>query len=604
MRFLTLFLLTVSVSPAWGVTNVWFSPTGKGDGTSRAKPIHYYPDFIKWGLLGSDKRNDREVVMHFLPGEYVIQPIDTEAVQASDWRITILGEGARPEDTVLKLAPNHPGGSDDGGGNWVSVIDLGRSSEYIRRFVMENITVDGNWSGQTNVNNRHYLRSYKNGPVRVSARTGRIRNVIVRNYGAHGVMPQRTNDVGAGIEVFPLCVMTREEEQTPEDGDAAPWVVENCEATGFHGLYAGYATTLMAVVTIDPAKVAAKPNPGRRLIWFRGNQVRGNADALGVIGMGTAGIRPNMSGRVTWSDGAILNAAGFNTDTGVMRWLDFTNLLLLDAVAIGYLGSAGVAQPFHENYNISGNSVRLTGYISSQNYRDFVSMPETSGRLAARPSPQLPLGRPVPAFAEGLVVRGAANDVRLADNWFTTRASEQFNRLGPSGSRAAEFWPVHRLPNQDKEMPESPTVVRNPATEVDFSGNSLSSVPFDFDRMQPFGGGKVAKLTDGSSPLIEKRTIKAMKTQFSPIGTVERVALLFTNAPQRGPATPGSSAAARRFLGAFEIVCGAPTALASGKFALPVRLAIQPTPGSGIPGTQLLAGRPVSLEVLPGSLHP
>ena len=102
------------------------------------------------------------------------------------------------------------------------MIDLARNNEYLERFELENLTVDGNWTGQMEFNNAAYLRGYKNCPIGVSSRTGRIRRVIVRDFGATRLMPQKSTDLSAGVEVFPISINTRDEGQAPWDGDPRP----------------------------------------------------------------------------------------------------------------------------------------------------------------------------------------------------------------------------------------------------------------------------------------------------------------------------------------------------------------------------------------------
>lgn len=616
LLFRLVLLLVISSPAAHGVTNVWFAPNGKGDGSSRENPRWYYPDLLKWKLLGGDKRIDRTVIMHFLPGEYVIQPIDTETVYPSDFRITIIGEGSRPEDTVLKLVPNHPGGASDNGGNWVSVIDLARNNEYLQRFEMENITIDGNWDGHANYNHPGYLRSYKVSPLNVSARTGRLRKVIVRNFGAHGLMPQRLNDLGEGVEVFPLWVATRDEGQAPEDGDPAPWVVEDCEVSGFHTLYNGYNSSLMAVTKLNVPETPswAFQDNSRRLIWFRRNQVRGRGQRSGTIGLGAAGIGTNYSGRITWSDTVVLNGSGFNTDTGALWDLDITNSLFLDVVSLGYLGTPFAGQPSHRRYRIAGNSIRIGGYLFSGHYTDFRF---DGGLQSPKADPTLVLGRRHITRPAGLSVGGIASDISLVDNWFTTRPETSFRGRHLPPDTEASFLLLNRLPSKDPHDPRAASIPRFDALNVNLSGNQVSGVPFDFERLKRLDGGRTAKLGERSSPLQERRRpLPAPREGFQPFGIVERVVLIQTNAPRqlrfqgiplgaKKPVTFETNYTDRVLMGACEVVIGTPKpAGPEGTFTVPVRVAIQPTPLGSLPGTRPLPRRTVCLEVLPGSLHP
>ena len=121
------------------------------------------------------------------------------------------------------LFPGHVlyGAADDGNGA-TGVIQfaskpLGVGKEFAR-VVVQNLTMDGNWDAQDYIG-AHHPRGYKNQPMSVSARTGRIREVIVRNYGSHGLAPWSAYDSASGVECFPLNVGTTDVGQELEDGD-------------------------------------------------------------------------------------------------------------------------------------------------------------------------------------------------------------------------------------------------------------------------------------------------------------------------------------------------------------------------------------------------
>ncbi|MBN8246599.1 MAG: hypothetical protein J0L84_04065 [Verrucomicrobia bacterium] len=600
-------------------TNFWFSPNGTGDGSLEDRPRRYTPRFMQWVVLHGGRGQVRDVAIHFLPGEYLVEPLGTSTTQPSDWRIRIVGLGKHPEDVVLKLSPGVPEGMSDRGGNWVDVINLIRNSEYLQRFEMENLTVDGNWTGQGEYSTPSYLRAYKNTPVSVSARTGRIRRVIVRNFGAHGTMPLRTNDHSAGVEVFPIQINTVDEGQRPEDGDPFPWMVEDCEIAGFHQLYGGYTSCLMASVRLGTTNTPAwaARDPSRTLVWFRRNQVRGTPKRPGIIAQGSAGHGAHASGGITWSDGAVLNASTFNTDTGRLRHLVFTNNLGLDIYSVGSLGTHSTRGPFMTDYEISGNSYRLGWILSAPTYRRHAQVAGPDGRTRLTSGRQVPLGRWVFPEACGLKVQGIAEDIRFTRNWFTTRSLEEMGAYTPLFPRDPEFRLVYRMPERDLSVTNAPSVFRADALEVDLSGNRISSVPLDFERMQALDGGRVARLSEGASPLLNRRKALPQAGGFAPLGGVERVEMVFTNVSRRipwkglpfgvtnGPPQEGETVGMDRVLiGGIEVLCGRPDSGGGGQFRLPVRVALQPTPLAGLPGTLPLAGRPVFLEVLPGSRNP
>ena len=619
---LAVFLVVACVAPnrAGAATNIWFAPGGTGDGTAPDRPRAYTSHFMLWGLLHGTPTMDHDVRMNFFPGEYETEPVNTVTTQPSDWKIRIRGLGKNPEDVVLKLKADVKGGASDTGGNWVNVIDLGRNSEYLQRFELENITIDGNWTGQTNYNHPGYLRGYKNCPVYASARTGRIRRVIVRNYGAHGVMPQRPNDLGEGVEVFPLHIFTKDEGQQPEDGDPAPWVIEDCEIADFHGYYNGYATCMMAVVRLNVPTTPrwALENTANRLVWFRRNQVRGVPAEPGVITLGAAGVETNRTGKITWSDNVLLNSTVFNTDTGSLRHLDITNCLGLDVYAVGKVGTANARVPSMMDYSVSDNSFRFGWTLTWPDYHNYIVTNKPGGSFGVSVDPSLRLGRHQRLMFGGLKIQGIAQDVRYTGNWFTSRSREDFGNVNPLLPRDPVFRIVHRFPEREPEATNAPRIFRADALDVDLGDNRISSVPFDFERMKPVEGRRLGKLSEGSSPLLDTREALPAQPGFVPMGNLQRVAMVFTNVSRRIPwkGLPfGVKSDQPRegvfdgkdevLIGAIEVICGQPaTVSADGTFRLPVRVALQPTPQAKRSGTTPIPGRTVFLEVLPGSRHP
>ncbi|MCW5559529.1 MAG: hypothetical protein KIT22_17070, partial [Verrucomicrobiae bacterium] len=357
--------------------------------------------------------------------------------------------------------------------------------------------------------------------------------------------------------------------------------------------------------------------PGRRLVWFRRNQVRGVPKGLGVIAQGAAGVKASATGGVVWSDNALLNASTFNTDTGFLTHLVFTNLLGLDLYTVGSLGTPTTRKPFMTDYEISGNSYRFGWVLSAPAFRNFqrIAGPKDSSTLVTGNS--VPLGRWVFPEACGVKVQGIAQDIRFTRNWFTSRPREEYGAFTPLYPRDPEFRLVYRVPAKDLSVSNAPVVFREDALDVDLSGNRISSVPLDFQRMQPLEGGRVNRLSEKASPLLDRRAALPFSGGFSPLGVVERVDMVFTNVSHRirwkgfpvgvtkGKPEEGETAVTDRVLiGGIEVLCGRPETGGDRQFRLPVRVAFQPTPLAGVPGTVPLAGRTVHLEVLPGSRHP
>jgi hypothetical protein len=122
-------------------------------------------------------------------------------------------------------------------------------------------------------------------------------------------------------------------------------------------------------------------------------------------------------------------------------------------------------------------------------------------------------------------------------------------------------------------------------------------------------------LKEGGTPLLQWRKPLEISSGFRPTGIVGRVGLLFGNVPMRferkGRKTRDSSEVEsavatpveRVLSGALEVSLGSPE-LKPSAILVPVRVAIQPTPQSGMLGTRVVSNRMVHLEVEKGSLHP
>lgn len=618
LRLLVCLLMLPPTAAA--LNSVWYSPNGTGDGSSREKPRAWNILEVNYGYLGF-KAADPDVELNLLPGEYLTDPINTATTEPSKFRLTIRGHGRRPEDTVLKLRANYLAGASDWGNSWVSLVDLARNAEYLRRFEAENLTFDGGWDLQVRHNHPGYLRAYKDSPLRVSARTGRIRKVLVRNFGSHGLMPRHVTDNPSGVEIFPLTILTRDEGQSGEDGDLRPWNIEDCEVAGFHSLYAGYGTMVMVVPQLNLTNVApewAARDSSRRLAQVRRVQVRGGGDGAGIIAFGSAGAANSAAGKVTFSDNVVVAGdLGFNTDTGATRDLDFTNSLFLRVNSLGALGQPD-SGPNHANYAIFGNGIRLAAVSAAHSYDDF-GYTNVAGRLRLSGSNTVVLGRTRAATLAGLQIVGAARDIRFSDNWITTDPVENFSRSARGHRGTPEFRSLYKLESMTNLEDGTPARRRPDALNVSARDNHLSEAPWDFARLAPLDGSDFSTFGVNSAPdLQKKRSVKPAARGLIPLGNVERVQLVYSNLPRRYAwtvaTTNGSLVSTRRhetnvieaqLVGAEELTLLRPArGRIGGQFALRARLALQPTPLSGLPGTQPLPGRRVWLEVLPGSRHP
>jgi len=101
------------------------------------------------------------------------------------------------------------------------------------RIVIQNLLLDGNWQWKIDQYLAPaYAKGYKNAPLLVTASTGAIRKVIVRNFGAVGYVPWSHFGGVAGVETFPLRVSGDDVGQVPP-----PWATPALGNRGLRGAW-------------------------------------------------------------------------------------------------------------------------------------------------------------------------------------------------------------------------------------------------------------------------------------------------------------------------------------------------------------------------------
>ena len=290
-----------------------------------------------------------------------------------------------------------------------------------------------------------------------------------------------------------------------------------------------------------------------------------------------------------------------------MKWLDFQNNLFWDVSALGYLGGFGASPDFESDYKISGNSVRFYGCVAEPAYRDFNAV-GFNQKLTAIPARVL--GAPLVNYASGVTIVGAAQNLTIADNWFTTRPLSGFYTPDPAVTASATFRPVWKVPDSEpygfdplNYSPTSPNFLptRGLAVNVTLNNNKLSAVSFDIGSAALLAdSGTFSSFTDTTSPghtTLLPALYALLNGGFNPTGKVERLA--FRTAPETvsyswlkstasNPPLP-SDTITQPFTeavskGADEVVLGVPT-VSGNTLTVPVRLAYQPTPGPGTSST-------------------
>lgn len=621
-KALLLALVASWTLPCAAELQVWFAPnsavghSSPEHGFSKADPHTFEWSWVKQTVL-NDRQPDRTVVLNFMPGTHQNvyigdvsdlkwDPPATFTAEPARWRLTIQGTESRAENTVL-LFPNQFWTGADG---YVSLIELvGDSKKKIdyARIVVQNLTLDGNWD-QQKWSGPEFLGGYKLQPLRIFARTARIRNVIVRNYGAHGPVPQTAN-LASGTEIFPLWVSSADVGQEPEDGDPRPIVIEDCELTGLHSVYGGYCTAIAVNPRVTREKTKANyvsetfsTDPNRRLALVRRNQIRGyNPIATGGSGGRSSELRGvTITGNVALGSGIFMN-----TDTGVISYVDLTNNLALGVGGILNHGWPLTEFKFgHHHYNVSGNAVRFGGPWTFPLYQNYTWI---DGKQVTDDQ-KLILGRMDTNQNAGLIFAGASSDTTMVGNWFTTDTSDRFNRVIGSNAVFRILW---KYDNQELVGESWPAFPRSPSGNVTLKNNSISSVAYDFFGMQPLEeNGQFESFNPSTAPLHARRrmAISRPPSMFMPDGTVERVVLITSNRPANYTWLASSSTSAKKEIrsmsvpldkvtvGALEVTIGVASTTNGLWYRVPVRVAMQPTPASGLKHTEFLAGRTVRLE--------
>jgi hypothetical protein len=422
-----------------------------------------------------------------VPGDYLI----TEPfwlVGDSARTVAIVGDvasnGIRPR---FKLWP-----MDNDGNGWTQSVAhhtmfkaaaVGGLTHYLGRLMIENLELDGNFTGQGAWTSAANATGYKSFAIDVAAKTGRIRNVTVRNFGSVGEAPTSQLFPGSAGETFPVMFNCYDTGQSPVGSDPAPWVVEDVEVSDFHSVHSGYATLIMPIV-FQPTHGAYASSPVAivRRCKLRDDKVA--AIALGTakaatLAVNDATITPasfTNSGAIRFEDNIILNSLiGFNTDTGPIGPLWFTNNAFLDVGTWGALGEpdSGIN---HKRYGLTDNLVRLRGRVDWKSYMDVcISDPNT-----ATTDPNLALGRSEPRNACGLMIQGAAGEIYLERNDFTTWPLDNFNLPEPTNSAFARFHLVWKLMSGTSYYCWLYPRNRPVANNVVFTTNRLSNVAYDF----------------------------------------------------------------------------------------------------------------------------
>lgn len=584
-------------------TNVyWFSPVGAGstNGLSISNSAPFYNYFVN--KVMQDATNS-DITFRFLPGDYMVggtnkgHPLTSDSIYiqgTTNSIVKFIGETStngqrirfilgRPTDVKswTNSGPKH---------QWM--IKVGGNAQsgysYLKRIEIENITLDGNfddlgaWTSEANIS------GYKNFALDLASETGRVKNVQIKRFGAIGLVPLSHLDNFGGTEAFPIWVHTFSDGQAPQGGDSHPWVLEDIEVSDLRTLHSGYATVFMPIC-YQPTHGAVGDSP---VVVVRRCQLRGMS---GLIASGTAGGEYKTltsipahstsvySGRIRFEDNVFLNTgAGFNTDTGSVGPLVFTNNAFLDMTLFGNLGCPdNPGYPLHNGYAFNDNIIRLVGRDVYKNYRDIcVDDPNT-----AATDPNLGLGRMDTNVSDGLMIQGKAWNVYLKNNDFTTWPLASFYRPNPTNSAEATYRLIWKIPSNTPVNCTFYARSRDSVSNLVLSSNRISTVGYDFASFTNLSSGTYSAFTINSAPDYNnpKPAMSSSPTGFTPGGRVERV-LLVTNGNSR--------------LTAIREVQLAPatySAAGNGTLTVVARLADQRLAAGGVTGTLAKTGQTLLL---------
>lgn len=597
----------------------WFLPGASGSGTSIGTPARFDADAFKQVLESNP--SETSFVFSLLPSEsdYAVEKAIELPARAGlgQLQVTIRGLGNRSEE--VRLINTAPLTSNGGYPHLDPILKLdleqGGASvpETAAQIIVEKLLLDGNWGWKmAGIGHPSRGQGYKNAPLKLKARTGRVREVIVRNFGAIGYVPWSHFGGAAGVETFPFVVSGYDVGQTPPMGWRRPWEVVNCEIHGFNGVYGGYTTELLASPIIGNYTPAwATNDPGRRFTLVHNVQFRSESDGAGIIAMGNAS-EPNglgESGRTTFSDNIVLNASlGYNADTGRIRNVDIRESLGLNVwwwmnanFQPNYLTHNGVFYPFWgTGYNVVQNSVRFGARTRYGSYRQFCwdasASPYTDVSLV--------LGRAETNHLFTLAQLTSMGSIRVEDNWYTTLPIDRMDDSGVGGADV-RYRVIYKTPSRSGSSCDAYAVSYSPGTNFFIGGNTVSLAAFDF--WPDYTDAKVTYPTFDSttapSVQMESPGIAWVQGSFPfPYGRTARVLPQISPVSRTyswridGVSDPTSASFPDdQLTGAWEVVLGDPL-IGTSSVTVRSRMALQETPKATWAGFQTGVGKRVWLK--------
>ena len=486
---------------------------------------------------------------------------------------------------------------------------------YLKRIEIQNLEFDGNFLGMGALTSAANDRGYKSAAMNLWAESGLIRNVVLKNFGSVGTVPQSVVEgSGAGVEAFPLAFFAEYRKQAPT-ADSQRWIVEESSFSDFNSIHGGYGTMIMPHVLIPSGEFAAAtsgylnqtPALAPQIIVRRCFVEGVEGQAFGAAGA-TIGSSSYAGGRVLFTDNVVLNSSyAMNTDTGWMSGISLNRNVLLDIRGLSHFGSAGqdpTKPPLSFNYfEYSDNLIRIRGRDSVPVYTDY-SIPSLATYAS---DPNLVLGRIVINFASGLIIQGGASNLKFYNNHFTTWPRGEFYIPNPGSTDPSDNWfkPIFVIPNNTYLSDQYTARFRYYALNADIGNGKLSSVPFEFSGNSTVLAGAnlgAAPLTPTAVPDYTSQKVAAATPGggFDPRGTIRRVLRIPGNPPLSTDVntlivSPSPPLANTGLTGVREVAIGKPQ-WNGNTLNVPVRVLEHRLPVGATPGVSVPLERSVRLQ--------
>jgi hypothetical protein len=522
----------------------WYSPTGTGDGSSKANAAIFntnaFASWMHWAVPATATN----IVLHFLPGTHHNVRIrigsgyrpyikyQTNSIPNLAWNITNINiyiqggdsgnsltnppiPASRPEETVLVYPENYNDGSSESGHGGAGIINVQDSSHaeggfteirggrllQARRVVVENLVLDCNWRNQRAFSSLGSPSAFKMYGVNAIAATGRFRYVIVRDHGSHGLICASQFDSKAGVEAFPLMVQAVDDGQEPAaecsacdlqlipfatKSDPRPWLIEGCEIHGFNNIWGGYNTAIMVnVVTHDPNRVeeAAYVNHHPPAAFLKDKDRRFALVRNCQIRGGAYAFGqagPGYCTGSTFTGNAVVGSGG---GYNADTHAVISGDITNSAILDAHVGVRQVSEGYGMPVSINYHTVagNLIRISSRSTYRRYQDYRTVSTTTISDPT--LVLGCNFTNTVSCFHINGITRGPVFRDNLMTTRAMDRFYTPNPEDLTSAVFRPIWwQTPTEVFPPYETGSIVRLNAQDVSLLNNRISASADNFIR--------------------------------------------------------------------------------------------------------------------------